>query len=207
MAIYRRRKKLYGKKKHVPKKIGDSPIGCWKNSSGVPLARMAFGSYGRLRSMKTLRHALQGGGGGQHGRLIFEVSTYSYSIRMYSIKTAGGGFLRWGAGGGGERGAGEQNRVFFRWNKTFEAHKKMRVVARVGSLKAKNETGGGFWIHSRDACYGGMGEGRAAGKRQADKTASCFWCRLQVLKIVLDIGYRSGITPQNTKTFRYDSDI
>lgn len=34
-----------------------SPMGCWKNSSGVPLALMAFGSYGRRRSKNTLRHA------------------------------------------------------------------------------------------------------------------------------------------------------
>lgn len=36
-----------------------SPIGCWKNSSGVPLARIALGSYGRRRSKKTLRHACE----------------------------------------------------------------------------------------------------------------------------------------------------
>lgn len=35
----------------------EAVIGCWKNSNGVPFARMAFRSYGRRRSKKTLRHA------------------------------------------------------------------------------------------------------------------------------------------------------
>lgn len=45
---------------------GALTIGRWKNSSGVPLARMAFKSYGRRRSRNTLRHACAGFGASGH---------------------------------------------------------------------------------------------------------------------------------------------